>query len=69
MTKGINISLADNSHEISSLIFLKTKPKKKQQSECHLCSCTWCLAFTSLWAHSADDKLVIFFLLFPENRI
>ena len=27
------------------------------------------LTFTTLWANSADDKLVIFFLFFPENRI
>ena len=26
------------------------------------------LTFTTLWAFSADDKL-IFFLFFPENRI
>ena len=27
------------------------------------------LTFTTLWAFSADDKLKIFFLLFPEYRI
>ena len=27
------------------------------------------LIFTTLWANSADDKLVPFFLIFPENRI
>ena len=27
------------------------------------------LTFTSLLANTADDKLVIFFLFFPENRI
>ena len=27
------------------------------------------LTFTTLWAYSADKKLVIFFLFFPENRI
>ena len=27
------------------------------------------LTFTFLWANSADDKLVVFFLFFPENRI
>ena len=27
------------------------------------------LTFTTLWAFSADDKLMIFFLFFPENRI
>ena len=27
------------------------------------------LTFTTLWADSADDKLMIFFLFFPENRI
>ena len=26
------------------------------------------LTFTTLWANSADDKLVIFFLFFTENR-
>ena len=26
-------------------------------------------AFTTLWANSADDKLMIFFLFFSENRI
>ena len=25
--------------------------------------------FTMLWANSADDNLMIFFLFFPENRI
>ena len=25
-------------------------------------------AFTTLWANSADDKLVMFFLFAPENR-
>ena len=28
-----------------------------------------CLTFTTLWAFSADDKLMIFFLFFPENWI
>ena len=27
------------------------------------------LAFTTLWAFSADGQLMIFFLFFPENRI
>ena len=27
------------------------------------------LTFTTLWAFSADGKLMIFFLFFPENRI
>ena len=27
------------------------------------------LTFTTLWAFSADDKLMIYFLFFPENRI
>ena len=27
------------------------------------------LTFTTLWALSADDKLMIFFLFFPVNRI
>ena len=27
------------------------------------------LTFTSLWANSAEDKLMIFFLFFPEYRI
>ena len=27
------------------------------------------LSFTSLWANSSDDQLVIFNLFFPENRI
>ena len=27
------------------------------------------LTFTNLWAFSADDKLMIFFLFFPVNRI
>ena len=27
------------------------------------------ITFTSLWANSADDKLFIFFLFFPENRV
>ena len=27
------------------------------------------LTLTTLWANSADDKLVIVFLFFPENRI
>ena len=29
----------------------------------------YCLTFTTLLAFSADDKLMIFFLFFPENRI
>ena len=44
------------------------------------CWCVYCLfcplshldtslTFTTLWAFSADDKLMIFFLFFPENRI
>ena len=28
-----------------------------------------CLILNMLWADSVDDKLKIFFLLFPENRI
>ena len=27
------------------------------------------LTFTTTWANSADDKLMIVFLFFPENRI
>ena len=27
------------------------------------------LTFTTLWANSADDDSMIFFLFFPENRI
>ena len=27
------------------------------------------LTFTNLWANLADNKMVIFFLFFPENRI
>ena len=27
------------------------------------------LTFTTLWANSADDKLMIFFLFFPVHRI
>ena len=27
------------------------------------------LTFTTLWANSADDKLMIVFLFFPENRV
>ena len=27
------------------------------------------LTITTLWANSADDKLMIFFLFFPENMI
>ena len=27
------------------------------------------LAFTTLWANSADDKFMTFSLIFPENRI
>ena len=27
------------------------------------------LTFTTLWTNSADDKLTIFCLFFPENRI
>ena len=33
---------------------------KKQESD---------LTFTTLWAFSADDKMMLFFLFFPENRI
>ena len=27
-----------------------------------------CILFTTLWANSADDKLMIFFVIFQENR-
>ena len=27
------------------------------------------LTFTTLWAFSADDQLMTFFLFFPENRV
>ena len=27
------------------------------------------LIFTTLWVYSADDKLMIFFFIFPENNI
>ena len=33
------------------------------------CTVVLILTFTTLWAFSADDKLMIFFLLFSENRI
>ena len=36
------------------------------QSDQDLC---WILTFTTLWAFSADEKLLIFFLFFPKNRI
>ena len=32
-------------------------------------TCIADLTFTTLWANSADDKLLIFFLFFPENKI
>ena len=49
----------------------KDKPKPSQED-------TWLylrkihepmFTSTTLWANSADDKLVVFFLFFPENRI
>ena len=29
----------------------------------------WYFTFTILWVNSADDKLIIFFLIFPKNRV
>ena len=29
---------------------------------------TTALLFSTIWANSAEDKLMIFFLFFPENR-
>ena len=26
-----------------------------------------CILYTTLWANSTDDKLMIFFVIFPEN--
>ena len=37
--------------------------------EFHLMCLKPLLTFTTLWANSADDKLMIFFLFFPGNRI
>ena len=31
-------------------------------------SSTWRLTFTTLWVNSADDKLVIFFLIFSQKK-
>ena len=36
---------------------------------CFFFQVLFCLTLTMLWADSADDKLVIFVLLFLENRI
>ena len=34
-----------------------------------VCSDLFFFTFTTLWANSADDKLIIFVLFFPENRL
>ena len=31
--------------------------------------CQFLLTFATVWANSADDRLMMFFLFFPENRI
>ena len=46
----------------------KKKNKKKQKkTECDVLQ--FCLALTMLWANSSDDKFMIFFIFFLENRI
>ena len=55
-----------NSYEMSNLIFLEKK-KKKKKLEFHFAIILLdALMLTTLWANSADDKLVIFS---PENGI
>ena len=50
--------------------FSRTRDKKKKKNQNIIsCSCHWPSTFTTVWANSADDKLVIFCLFFPESRI
>ena len=70
------VSLGNNMHEMSNL-FSGKKKNQKNNSTCLLLK--WLLpvlrlfqhylTFTTLWAFSADDKMMLFFLYFPENRI
>ena len=52
------------------LTYIRWKKKKKKNAK--LPSAYYSgvfLTFTILWAYSAEDKLMIFFLFFTENRI
>ena len=47
-----------------NFMYMKPHPLKIQNVVCRSCT----LTLTMLWADSAADKLVIFFLFFLENR-
>ena len=62
--------MADNSHEMSSLIFLEKSKKKKSNFRMFSASVViGTLSFTTLWTNSADDQLMMFFLFFTENSL
>ena len=59
----ISCSIHSIHYRVPTIVCGDTEPKWKVQG-------TWpILTFTILWAFSADDKLMILFLFFPENRI
>ena len=58
---------------LSATEFSELSPQKPTNNN-NVCTNTWnlnvtALAFTTLLANSADDKLTVFFLFLPENRI
>ena len=53
-----------NTQLVSNFIFIKIANKKK-----FVHAGGSLLNFTTLWGNSADGKVMIFFLFFPENRI
>ena len=53
--------------KISTLFYWKTTTKNTLQQFSKQRDAT--LTFTTVWANSADEKLIIFFLILPENRL
>ena len=67
------ISCVDDSNEMTSLIFYEKYTKIKMSSAAIILALEALtkkvLTLITLWVDSADDKLVTFILIFPENRI
>ena len=54
--------MQDSIQEVTKVVSRVEKRRK-------ITKCIFMLTLTVPWTNSADDKLIIFFLLFPENRI
>ena len=56
-------------HKVHCRIFWLSASKQINSFYVAFISLKWLFIFTTLLANSADDKLMLFFLFFPVNRI